>query len=297
MSKLDAKTGPIMQEITQRVIDAIKSGTAPWQKPWETRGAAGMPVNMTTGKEYRGLNALYLDMLGAAMGSPYWAGFKQFKKIGGSVRKGEKSTAILAPITRKGTDKETGEAFFYVTGFRVVRVFNATQCDGIDDKLAELLEPSDVNEPRTLNAAMLDEFAANTGAAIHHGARNYACYMPGPDQISMPNKDQFSSAGGYYGTLLHELTHWTGHKSRLNRSAERNRRGYAFEELIAELGAYYASERIGCPNEAENHDSYLASWLKALENDPKYLWQAASMAEKAAEYLIKLGTGEQRAAA
>ena len=86
--------------------------------------------------------------------------------------------------------------------------------------------------------------------------------------------------------LLHELTHWTGHTSRLDRKAEKNKRGYAFEELIAELGCYYASVRLGCPNEAENHTSYLDSWISALQNDVKYLWDAASRAEKAANWLI-----------
>lgn len=282
----DAKTNQIMADITQRVIDAIASGTAPWQKPWENRHGAAWPTNLQTGKHYRGLNAFYLMMLGDALGSNYWIGCKQARKLGGNVRKGEKSTAILAPITRKYKCKETGDDKFYVAGFRVVRVFHVSQCDGLT------VPSADTFEPRTIDASMLDEFAIATGAVIEHGETDRACYVPALDVVRMPAKDQFNSAGGYYGTLLHELIHWTGHSSRLDRLGDKNLRGYAFEELIAELGAYYASELIGCPNAAENHASYLESWLKALANDPKYLWQAASRAEKAAEYLVKLGQRE-----
>ena len=280
--KLDAKTSTIMTEITTSVIEAIKAGTAPWQKPWESRFDASWPTNPTTGKQYNGMNALYLMMLSAGRfgGCPYWLGFKQAKKKGGNVRKGEKSTAILAPIMRKAEDAN-GEEYMYPAGFRVVRVFNATQCDGLQ------LPETEPKEPRTLDAHALDAFAAATGANITHGDTDRACFIPSVDRIEMPNKDQFKSEGGYYGTLLHELIHWTGHSSRIDRLDQKGRRGYAFEELIAELGAYYASEIIGCPNEAENHASYLESWLKALDNDTQYLWQAASAAEKAARYLIK----------
>ncbi len=278
-SKLDAKTGPIMEAITQTVIDAMKAGTAPWQRPWTQRAGDGVPNNISTGACYRGLNSFYLMIQGMAYDCNYWVGFKQARKIGGNVRKGEKSTAILAPIMRKGEDKKTGDSFMYPAGFRVVRVFNVMQCDGIE-------LPSVDTETRELDAAMLDQFAIDTGAEITHGNTGQACYIPSVDRVDMPAKNDFHSAGGYYGTLLHELTHWTGHKSRLDRLSEKNRRGYAYEELIAELGAYYASERIGCPNESENHASYLESWLKALDSDPKYLWQAASAAERAANYLI-----------
>jgi len=280
-TELDAKTGPIMATITQTVIDAMKAGTAPWQKPWISRGH-DTPTNLQTGAAYRGLNSFYLMLLGAAYDCNYWVGFKQARKIKGNVRKGEKSTAILAPIMRKGEDSN-GDKYMYPAGFRVVRVFNAMQCDGLTIPTAADFEP------RVIDADALDAFAINTGANIEHGQTDQACFVPSQDLVRMPAKDQFSEAGGYYGTLLHELTHWTGHKSRLNRikSQQAARRDYAFEELIAELGAYYASERLGCPNEAENHASYLQSWLKALENDPKYLWQAASAAERAANYLIE----------
>lgn len=289
--KLDAKISNIMTEITTKVIDAMKAGTAPWQKPWESRGLTDFPSNLSTGRAYRGMNALYLWMIGQAYGSDLWIGFKQARKLGGNVRKGEKSTAILAPIMRKAEDAN-GEEYMYPAGFRVVRVFNVMQCDGLT------LPSVDDIEPRTFDADKLDAFIAAVGSNVCHAARDRACFIPSQDRIEMPLKDQFKTAGGYYGTLLHEHIHWTGHKSRINRLDDKSRRGYAFEELIAELGAFYASEKLGCPNESENHASYLESWLKALDDDPQYLWQAASAAEKAADYLIKCAEkGGQKIAA
>jgi len=280
--KLDDKCSAVMTDITTAVIKAIESGVAPWQKPWANRAGAEQPTNLATKAEYRGLNSLYLSMLGGAFGCDFWIGYGQAKKLKGHVRKGEKSTAILAPMIRKGEDKKTGEAYQYVSGFRVVRIFNATQCDGLTIPTAETFEP------RTIDAGALDQFAINTGADIRHGGdRAYFDFVN--DYIQLPEQDQFNTAGGYYGTKLHELTHWTGHKSRLDRfNKKTGRTSYAFEELVAELGAYYLSERIGCPNESVNHASYLDNWLKAMKGDIKYLWQAASKAEKAAGYLLEL---------
>lgn len=290
-NKLDAKTSAVMTDITERVIASIESGTAPWQQPWENRSTLTWPENLATGNTYKGMNALFLNMLGNAYDCSHWIGYGQAKKLGGNVRKGEKSTAILAPIMRKGEDSN-GDAYMFPCGFRVVRVFNVKQCEGLELPEVETTEA----EPRTLDADMLDAFAANTGARIEHGG-DRAFFRPSDDHVQMPEKDQFANEGGYYGTLLHELIHWTGHKSRLDRLNEKNKRGYAFEELIAELGAFYASEKIGCPNEAENHKSYLAGWLKSLQSDVNYLWKAASMAERAADYLIACAEkAEQKAA-
>lgn len=273
----------IMATITQTVVDQITAGTAPWQKPWQDRNPMARPQNLASGHLYKGLNAMYLGILGAASGCDFWVGAKQGMALGGKPVKGG-AVYILAPMTRKWTDDD-GESHFAVTGFKVVKVFNAaTGFTGLDEKIAEKTPKPDAT-PRTLDAPRLDTFAAGTGADIRHGG-DRAFYNPGSDFVQLPEKDQFHSEAGYYGTLLHELVHWTGHKSRFDRLDDKSKRGYAFEELIAELGAYYASERLGCPNEAENHSSYLDSWLKALASDPRYLWDAASRAEKAADWLI-----------
>jgi antirestriction protein ArdC len=275
----ESKVNDVMAAITARVIEAIKAGTAPWQKPWIAREDTTGAQNLATGKLYRGLNALYLGMMSSAMGAPYWIGFGQARDKGGTVRKGEKSTAILAPVIVNYVDKTTNEKRSFTKGFRIVHVFHVSQCDGLT--LPAKIESA----PRVLEANRLDKFVSATGANVVHMGDS-ACYIPSIDAIRMPEKNAFANEGGYYGTMLHELTHWTGHKSRLDRLDGTNHKGYAYEELIAELGAYYASEKLGCPNECENHASYLGHWLKALESDPKYLWSAASAAERAANYLL-----------
>lgn len=281
--KAQAFQQDIMTKITQTVIDGIAAGTAPWQRPWETRGNYNDPQNLVTHKLYRGLNAFYLSMLGAQEGCDFWLGAKQGMKMGGKPLKGTK-VYILAPMTIKDKAKSTPEnPVFFVAGFRIVGVHNAlTGFDGLADKIPQ---PPKQDEVKVLDAPLLDKFMAATGADIRHTG-DRAFYNPGGDFVQVPAKDQFKSAAGYYGTVLHELTHWTGHKSRQDRLDDKNKRGYAFEELIAELGCYYASVRLDCPNEAENHTSYLESWLKALQGDPKYLWDAASKAQRAADWLI-----------
>jgi antirestriction protein ArdC len=276
MNKQTDKTSELMQKMTTKIIKAMEDGVAPWQKPWKSR-AAETTKNFSTGKEYKGFNRLYLSMLSTLHGSTLWIGYGQAKKLGGNVKKGEKGTQILAPMIFK--DKKNPEKTF-VGGFKPTTVFNIMQCEGIDIPV-----PEEVEE-RRIEAKFLDVFVKNTKAKIVYN--DQACYIPSKDIIGMPDKNQFLSENGYYGTVLHELIHWTGSKNRLDRLADKSKSGYAFEELVAELGSYFASEKIGCPNEAENHTSYLKSWLKSLKDDPKYLIEAATKAEKAANYLIDL---------
>jgi antirestriction protein ArdC len=278
------KVTDTMRAIVATVITAMRDGTAPWRRPWIERGVR--PTNLQTGALYTGGNAFYLMILGAAFGCDHWVGYKQARKLGGHVRKGEKGTAILRPIKRKRTD-ESGEDHYYTVGFALAYIWNVTQCEGI-----EAPKPATT---RTLDATRLDSFLDSTGADIRYGG-DRASYTPSTDHISLPERDQFTSAEGFYGTALHELTHWTGHASRLNRLADKNARGYAFEELVAELGAYLASELLDCPSEAANHASYLESWLKCLESEPEYLWKAAAKAEAAASYLHAFTTAARKAA-
>ena len=280
----------VMEEIVQGVIDAIEAGTAPWQRPWDTRGVACDPTNLATGREYKGLNRLWLWLRGDAIGCSYWVGFHQARKLGGKPKKGG-GVWILAPLTRKFEDPETGETRPIISGFKPVCVFNALA--GVEGLEGKLPQPDDT-EPRKLDAPALDQFIQNTHAVIHF-AGNRACYNKILDQIEVPPRDQFHTPGGFYGTVLHELTHWTAHKSRLDRDPDKGKRGYAFEELVAELGAYFSSGRLNCPNEEENHASYLKSWLSSLRDDPKYLWQAASQAEKASDYLLQFQATEKEA--
>lgn len=285
--KTDSKTDSVMAAITAQVAEAIRTGTAPWQQPWESRFDADWPKNLTTGREYSGFNAIALHMTAAAAfdGCPYFAGYKQWQAFG--------ATKIIAPaiwilrpvmVQDKNADPSEGKKMKCI-GFKPCKVFNAKQCTGIEI-------PEQKREPRTLVATRLDGWIDRVNADIQIGG-SQACYIPALDVIKMPDRNAFTSPGGYYGTLLHEHTHWTGHTSRLARLKKRGRREYAFEELIAELGCYYTSEKLGCPNETENHASYIDSWLKALDSDTKYLYDAASQALRASELLLRLGKRAQ----
>lgn len=281
-----------MQDIVNTVIAAIESGTAPWQKPWQDIANTALPINMTTGKNYSGMNMLYLDLIANALfaGCNQWAGFNQWKDKGGQVRKGSKAIYVLVPmlVDKEKGNKESGKVLI---GFKTQPVFNLMQVDGIE-------LPAEETTERKLDAPMLDSFIVNTNAEVQYGG-NRACFIPSMDLIQLPHKHQFNSEAGFYGTAIHELIHWTGSSKRLDRIKGNpfGSEGYAYEELIAELGAYYTCRVMGTPNEAENHSSYLQSWLKALNNDPEFLFKAAGEAQKASTYLIKLGTQEGVAAA
>lgn len=274
----------IMSKIVTEVSEAIKNGVAPWQKPWKNRNTADcMPTNLATGKSYNGMNSLYLSIISMTSGCNYWLGAKQGIKLGGTPLKGT-GVYILAPLLVK--DKNNPDKKI-VIGFKPTKVHNAlTGFTGLEHLIPKAEE---VTEDKVIDADMLNDFITSTGADIRHGGDS-AYYTPANDYIQLPEKSQFKSVEGYYGTVLHELGHWTGHKGRLDRLNDKSKRGYAFEELIAELSAYYSSIKLDCPNEAENHSSYLASWLESFKSDPKYLWDAAIKAEKASEYLIKLTT-------
>lgn len=285
-TKQQAKVNATMNEIINRVIEQMEAGTAPWQKPWNGRSNA--PTNLATGKEYTGLNWIYLSILSVGYDYNLWIGYGQARKLGGHVRKGEKGTPILRPMMRKGEDAVTGDKFMYCAGFTTATVFNVAQCDG--------LELPEIEMNNEIDATALDGFVQNTGADVRFMETDRAFYRPSEDFIVLPLREQFKTEGGFYGTLLHELTHWTGHKSRLDRLSEKNTRGYAFEELIAELGAYFTATRLHCPHEHENHASYLQNWLTALRDDREYLWKAASAAERASNHLLSLQNDMAQAA-
>ena len=273
--------------VTASIVTALESGNLPpWRQPW-ANGFASLPLRHN-GISYRGVNTLILWIESTAKGfsSPYWLTFNQAKEYGGSVRKGEKSTAILwcEPITKKETadDGTEGESRFWIS--KVYRVFNAEQCDGLPDRYT--VKPA-TNLDQSQRVEHADTFVSNTKADIRHGGGG-AFYRPSEDFINLPPFEQFSSPEGYYATALHELSHWTGHASRLNRDlkGQGNRQEYSREEIIAELASVFVAASLGiAPPAMDDHAAYIAFWIAALKADPKYLFTAASKAQAAADYL------------
>ncbi len=280
----------IYNQVTSQIIDALEAGVKPWKCPWARSGLGGMPRNLRTQNCYSGMNVLLLWMQAEKEGysSPYWLTFKQALELGGCVRKGEKGTAAIfykmrEVVTESGETEE-------IPVINCFKLFNLNQIEGIE-------VPGSGELPGGFDPIQsAEDFISNTGAQIReHGEA--AFYQPSSDIITMPERERFASAADYYATALHELTHWTGHKSRCARDMGRGKgkAGYAFEELVAELGAAFTMATLGIEGEVQ-HESYIASWLEALKNDKKFIFKAASQASKAAAYLAESQDCAARAA-
>ena len=284
---MENKSEKQCQLITNQLIEQIelaqKTG-ASWTKPFEDIGT--LPYNAVTGKTYNGINVLILGLLRKEQA---WASYAQWQSIGAQVKAKEKGTKIVffKPIVKEDKKTEKKEKFairkFY-------SVFSSAQVDGYE-------EPS--IEPEKLPSKFevmnqVENYVKQTQARIER-SNSGAWYRPKDDFIGMPDKSSFFATSTstieetYYSTLLHELTHWTGHKSRLNRLELKNNMGYAFEELVAEIGATFQCVKLKVSNQPrEDHAQYLASWLKALKDDNKLIFKAAAAAQKAVDYLDTL---------
>ena len=275
--------------VTNQIIAALEAGTPPWHCPWHGMGIDPRPCNATTGRMYRGINVLLLNLRAMAQGftSARWLTFQQAQSVGARVRKGEHGTQIvffkMHEVDGAGQPDATGESDRRVVPLlRAFTVFNVQQVDDLPAHLAPAaLEPGSW-EP--LDAA--DRVLEQSGALFRHGGSK-AFYAPDADLIQMPPQSAFDNAGDYYATALHELTHWTGHPSRCNRPLGRRHgmEAYAFEELVAEMGAAFLTDYCGLVGQLQ-HASYIASWLEALRNDKRLIFTASSQAQKAADFLL-----------
>ena len=284
------------QAITNQIIAALEAGTPPWICPWQGNDADMSPANLSTRRPYRGVNILLLNLqlMLRGYGTNRWMTFQQGRSLGANVRKGESGTSIVFfKMHELGTRGDPSPVMDrerrVVPLLRTFTVFNAMQFDGLPAASdGELSEPSCTWDVGGAADAILKE----SGACICHGGAR-AFYVPGEDRIQLPAPAAFANATDYYATALHELTHWTGHPDRCNRPLGR-RHGidaYAFEELVAEMGAAFLTNHCRLPGRLQ-HDSYIASWLQALRNDKRLIFAAASQAQRAADFLLP-GTSEQ----
>jgi antirestriction protein ArdC len=290
-SKTYAKRNALA-EIAEAVIHQMETAGADWLKPWAAvTGAHGLPVN-ARGRQYTGLNRLYLGMMAATQGftSNTFGTFKQWQTLGASVKKGSKGLPVVLYKTLeiKERDPATGaESLHTIPMLKHYVVFNASQVDGWDGGQLPEDEETPANNWEQHNSA--EAVIRNTGATINHAKQDRAFYSPSADIIAMPERSQFNDAEAYYATLLHELTHWTGAKHRLNRdfSGRFGNEAYAFEELVAELGAAMLCVSTGVSvSPREDHAKYLNNWAQVIKKDNKAILKAASAAEKAAQFVL-----------
>ena len=281
------------QEVTDRIIAALEAGTPPWRRPWDPDKAGGpaMPRNAATGHRYRGINVLTLGMspLAFTSGDPRWATYKQSEERGWQVRKGEHGTAgfffkRLEVRDDKSADDDE-DAVRRIPLLRAFTLFHASQIDGIPDYVPPTIEEAPWRTPEAAEIIL-----ANSGAIVRYGGER-AFYSPSTDHIQMPPRGAFAAAEGFCGTLIHELGHWSGAESRLNRDL-RNRFGshdYAREELRAEIGKVMTCTELGIAvSDADfsNNAAYIASWLEKLRSDRKEIFRAAADAQRIADYLL-----------
>ena len=284
-------TSDLYQTVTAQIIAALEAGTAPWVCPWAHSGGSAAPANLSTGRAYRGINTLLLNMQAMAHGYAVnrWLTFQQARALGGHVRRGENGTHIvffkmLDVDDARGAHHAANDepARKVIPLLRSFNVFNAAQVEDLPEALTAVPPPPEDWTP--VSAA--EELLARSGAVIRHGG-DRAFYRPSDDVIQLPAQAQFPNASHYYNVALHELTHWTGHPDRCNRPlmGRLHLEAYAFEELVAEMGSAFLSSHCGLPGEL-HHASYIANWLEALRNDKRLVFTAASLAQKAADFLL-----------
>lgn len=288
------------ETVAARIIDQLERGVAPWQRPWNAGELAGTaPTNAVTGKRYRGGNALYLTMQGRD--DPRWLTYKQAAAAGAQVRQGERGCTVqyyryseevaVRDEAGKIVKDEDGKALKREVQLDRPRpfsstVFNAEQVDGLPARMIQ--QPMEAWE-RHEGAELI---LANSGVPIRHQNGNRACYQWETDTITLPEQGQFSTPDAYYATALHELGHATGHPLRLNREKDNPFGGeaYAREELRAEIASLMLGQRLETSHSTANHESYVASWVRALKDDPTEIFKAAADAEKITEFVMGYST-------
>jgi antirestriction protein ArdC len=275
----------VYAEVSARIIVELERGAAPWVKPWSVTPGQNVPQNAATNRPYSGCNVILLWLArNRGWATPRFLTFMQALEAGGHVRKGEQGTKVyfVKQLQVKGGDGEETEIRL-VPMLREYTVFNVDQCAGLPESI-RTGKPMRVRNP-DMRDGIADDFLRCIGADIREG-HGEAYYVPGHDFISIPAFGAFKGADHFYNVVFHELTHWTGHKSRLDRDLK-NRfgaRAYAAEELIAELGAAFLCAEFGFDGDVRNA-GYIATWIELLKADKRAFFTACSRASQAADYL------------
>jgi len=278
-----------IQEIVEKqIIAKLEEGVCPWVKGWAD---GGMPRNITTDREYNGINRLFTMMQG--FGSPYWMSYKQAKELGGNVIKGEKGVKIVYARTFEKEDKDTGEKKTFPV-FRYSVIFNLEQCEEvkIPKKIQIKIDYGKENKEKQteINYSILTDFIEREKTlSFKKGKPSYA---PKKDVIRMPDMESFFSSEEYVGTLAHECIHSTGHWMRLDRGFDKQgaydmeRDSYAKEELVAEIGSAFVCAMLGVEKVLDNQVAYIASWKKKIKETAGIVVSSASLAQRAVDYII-----------
>ena len=292
------------EKAAEKMIEQLRKGVAPWQKGWDKPEGSEIPAyNPVSGTRYRGLNSFVLASESCERGysDPRWTTYRGAKKVGAQVRRGEKGVGVeywkfptreqeerRAAAVRAGEEPEKLRIIH-----RTYTVFNAEQIEGMPSLESELRKVS-----RWEACERAEALLAASGARIEHRGGNRAFYRPSEDLIVLPRQQQFHSPEAYYSTALHELGHWTGHVSRLDRSelmkGAFGSPEYAREELRAEMTSVTVNGMLRLPHDPDSHASYAGHWIKALEENPNELRHAARDAGNMSDYILQFDRYEER---
>lgn len=291
-----AKLRPFHEEFAEKIIEHLKAGTAPWQRPWHLGKTLFAPHNPASGTVYRGMNRVHLALSGYE--DPRWMTLHQANEEGLRILPGSKATPVVyfqftkeqerlgddgKPVLGEDGKPEKQTVQLDKPLVRFAHVFNAEQIDGIPP--VELTDKAFEWEP----VEKAENILSASGANIKHDQNNRAFYRYATDSIHLPPRENFEEPGLYYGTALHELGHWTRHSSRLDReNGPFGSEMYAREELRAEIASWMLDQDIGIPHDPEQHAAYVNSWIKALEDDPYEIVRACRDAEQIKEYVLGL---------
>lgn len=300
---MDRERLPLYEEVARQLIQQLEKGTSPMQKPWEDSLDFVAPYNPSSGKSYRGLNSVWLMMQGYE--DPRWLTFKQAAANNWKVQKGSKGTTINyvklheeQPIRdERGTpllDEKGNTRKQWVKLEKPIItsavVFNARQLNGIPKRQAPV---TSIRQWEDVQRA--EQLVKSSGAKVRHGG-NQAYYNPLTDSVTMPSKKQFSESARYYAVLFHELAHWTGHESRLDRQlgSKYGKEAYAKEELRAEISSLMLGSELKLGHDFGQHAAYVKAWIGILKDDPFELFRASADAQKITDYLLSLEQKRER---
>lgn len=279
------QSGSRYVEVTSRIVEALEKGVTPWERPW----ICGQPRNAETGRRYRGINRLLLDFTALERGysSPGWLTYAAARRLGGYVRRGETGTMVIyyerfekQRPTEPSWDQEVDRSHVYLA--RHFWLWNLDQVDGL-----EALRTSFAGLfASTPHDAVAEDVLNRPGATIRYGGDG-AAYNPEADEIMLPPREAFPSPEAFYSTAFHELGHWAGHPSRLDRplSGRFGEPEYAQEELVAELTSSYLCSHAGLDVVGQSA-SYIDSWINLLNRDCRAIFVAAREAQSAADFIL-----------
>ena len=274
------QSSELFEKVSRQVITAMETSGVDWCKSWAPIGGRG-PFSIDSGNSYTGFNTLILGLSRMSQGwsSNEFGTFKSWRRKGYSVAKGQKGTHIT--FYKSGTktiENDNGQE--ETKAWRTLKLYTVFNAEQISD-----YTPADIEDVPEFTAnpnTAMDMLAADVGVDVRNVDLAQAFYAPDPDYVNMPRIEQFDSAEAYACTLGHEITHWTKHKSRLDRNE-----GRAVEELVAEMGSAMLAASLGIsPTPREDHATYLNSWIKELKDKPSSIQKASAKAQAATSYLL-----------